>query len=111
MNERTSARVVPDAADRGLEGRRIIVTGATRGIGRTVATDLARRGARVLGVGRDVERGGTLAVELAGGSGTVDFVVADLADLAGYLEQMAAALEHPVLDYETGQEVESRQAG
>ncbi|AFV77435.1 SDR family oxidoreductase [Thermus oshimai] len=40
----------------GLEGQPVLVVGATRGIGRAVAEELARRGARVGLTGRDPER-------------------------------------------------------
>jgi 3-oxoacyl-[acyl-carrier protein] reductase len=59
-----------------LEGQRILVTGATRGIGRTIATDLARRGARVIGVGRGVPKHQESSP--AGGPGSLDFLAADL---------------------------------
>lgn len=41
--------------DLGIEGRAAIVTGASRGIGRAVATALVREGAHVLLCGRDTE--------------------------------------------------------
>ena len=44
--------------DLGLSGKRCVVTGASRGIGRAVAELLAAEGARLLLVGRD---GGALA--------------------------------------------------
>ena len=39
----------------GLAGKRIVLTGATRGIGRACALRLARGGAAVLGVARDAK--------------------------------------------------------
>ncbi|MHB8329161.1 MAG: SDR family NAD(P)-dependent oxidoreductase, partial [Acidimicrobiales bacterium] len=60
----------------GLEGRVAVVTGATRGIGRRVAIDLAAEGCRLVLCARDVERldavvdelheAGTDAVAIAG---------------------------------------------
>jgi NAD(P)-dependent dehydrogenase (short-subunit alcohol dehydrogenase family) len=78
-----------------LVGRRIIVTGATRGIGRTVAIHLAARGAHVVGVGRDAEGGRTLAETAVDGPGSLGFVSADLSDVrdaAGVVERSLETL-------------------
>lgn len=40
-----------------IEGKLVLITGATGGIGRAIAVDLARRGAHVLAVARDAARG------------------------------------------------------
>ena len=58
----------------------VILTGATRGIGRAAAIELARRGAHVVVVGRDAERVRATAEEArAAGAGVeVDEHVADL---------------------------------
>lgn len=67
-----------------MRGRRVLVTGATDGIGRHTALGLARLGADVLVVGRDRTRGeravSALRDELAGGGGTVELLTADLSD-------------------------------
>jgi NAD(P)-dependent dehydrogenase (short-subunit alcohol dehydrogenase family) len=59
----------------------VVLTGATRGIGRAAAIELARRGAEVALVGRDRERVKSVAEEAAasGGGGLVHGHVADLA--------------------------------
>jgi retinol dehydrogenase 12 len=59
----------------------VVITGATRGIGRAAAIELARRGADVALVGRDPERVKSVAVQAAaaGVSGRVHGHVADLA--------------------------------
>ncbi|MBI2942234.1 MAG: SDR family oxidoreductase [Chloroflexi bacterium] len=80
MNDLFTGR--PDPM-RPLAGRRALVTGASRGIGRAIAVELARRGARVAGVGRTMA---TLARAMKGlvdarGDAAVP-VVADLADPA-----------------------------
>jgi NAD(P)-dependent dehydrogenase (short-subunit alcohol dehydrogenase family) len=61
-----------------MQGRTVLVTGATDGLGRAVAGDLVARGARVLVHGRDPER--TAGVADAIGAGGA--YVADLASLA-----------------------------
>ncbi len=61
-----------------------LVTGATDGLGRSVATELARRGARVLVHGRDPERGGAAVDTIRSETGNerVELVLADFASLA-----------------------------
>ena len=58
--------------DLGLEGRAAIVTGASRGIGRSVALALVAEGCRVLLVGRDREA--LAAVRAEAGEGTTPLV-------------------------------------
>ena len=70
----------PDA----LRGRTALLTGPTSGLGRVVARELARLGARVVLVGRSEERLRQVRAELMAGSGEDRFpiVVADMASLA-----------------------------
>lgn len=72
---------------------RAVVTGAAVGIGRAVATLLARRGAKVIAIDRDHEVS-TLPVEAAkDGGGSVEAVTADLGakrDIDGLVARMRA---------------------
>jgi NAD(P)-dependent dehydrogenase (short-subunit alcohol dehydrogenase family) len=63
-----------------MEDQTIVITGATAGIGLAAAQELARRGARILGVSRNPEKCARTAAELrrATGNPAIDFLPADL---------------------------------
>ena len=63
-----------------LEGSTALVTGATSGIGRAVALQLGRLGAKVVVHGRSAERGVKVVQEIQNDGGKAQFVAADLAD-------------------------------
>ncbi len=68
-----------------LNGKVVLVTGITGGLGREVATELSRHGATVLGSGRDLGRTTEAARAIAAqaAAGVVVPVGLDLADLSG----------------------------
>jgi NAD(P)-dependent dehydrogenase (short-subunit alcohol dehydrogenase family) len=75
-----------------MDGKTVLVTGSTDGVGRYVAARLASAGAKVLIHGRDAERGKALADEIKReGCGDVVFYPADLSSLAG-ARQLAEAV-------------------
>jgi len=84
-----------------LEGKTVLLTGATDGLGRALATDLAGRGATLLLHGRDEERGAATLTEVADESGSdrLSWYRADLASLAEVRELAeAVGRDHDRLD-------------
>jgi 3-oxoacyl-[acyl-carrier protein] reductase len=73
-----------------LEGRSVVVTGASKGIGKGIAAGFARAGARVLVVGRDGDAAAAAADELGRGASAF---AADVADPEACAAMAAAAIE------------------
>jgi 3-oxoacyl-[acyl-carrier protein] reductase len=68
--------------DLGLENRHALVTGASRGLGRAIASTLAAEGARVVAVARNLVRLNDLVASTPPGRGTMLARACDLADAA-----------------------------
>ena len=83
-----------------MDGKTVLVTGSTDGVGRYVAAKLASAGARVLIHGRDAARAKTLVDEIKQeGRGEAIFYSADLSSLADVRQLADAVLaEHRRLD-------------
>jgi len=74
-----------------LDGLKALVTGATSGLGRAIAFQLARDGAEVTVHGRDAGRGVQTVEEIQLQGGRAHFVAADLADaasIAGFAKEV-----------------------
>src|SRR5262249_19312901 len=77
-----------------LEGRTILVTGSTDGVGRVVAQKLAESGAHIVVHGRNQDRGERLVDSIqAGGRGAATFYRADFAVLAE-VRRLADEIRH-----------------
>lgn len=77
--------------DLGIDGRRALVTGASRGLGRAIALSLASEGAKVVGIARNRERLDELAASTPPGRGSISVRVCDLSDAAA-IESLADVL-------------------
>jgi 3-oxoacyl-[acyl-carrier protein] reductase len=77
----------------GLEKRRALVSGASRGLGRAIALALAAEGAEVIAVARSIERLNELQGLDQLGQGKITGQVCDLAD-ASAIDGLAAMMEH-----------------
>ena len=76
-----------------VAGRSVVVTGATRGIGKGIARVFARAGANVLITGRDRNAAQATVDELSGlGAGSVAFVLGDVSDAAACARMAADAV-------------------
>jgi 3-oxoacyl-[acyl-carrier protein] reductase len=79
--------------DLGLEGRRALVTGGSRGIGRAVALRLASAGAGVaIGYRRDTDAALAVVAEIRGAGGRAEAIAADVADPRGAVSLVEAAV-------------------
>ncbi|MEJ1158507.1 SDR family NAD(P)-dependent oxidoreductase [Prosthecomicrobium sp. N25] len=78
-------------AEPSLSGRIVVVTGASRGIGRVFAREVARAGAHVVAVARTVGGLEELDDEIRGFGGAATLVPLDLKDLDG-IDRLGAAL-------------------
>jgi len=80
-----------------LEGRTVVVTGATSGLGRAAASQLADLGARVILVGRDSEKAETIRREIVAttGNDNVAVALADLSLLADVRKLVKQLLKEP----------------
>lgn len=80
-----------------LAGRTTLVTGATAGIGRAVAVQLADHGADVVVHGRDPRRGAEVVAEIAQRGGQARFLAADLTNADEVVRLAADAGEVDIL--------------
>lgn len=76
-------------------GMRVLLTGATGGIGREAALALAAQGADLLLTGRNASRLEALRTAIAEGGGRARYVAADLVTAEGRRRVIAAANAHP----------------
>src|SRR5438105_5347831 len=86
---------------KGVHGKRVLITGATAGIGLASAEELARRGAEVAIVARSSAKGADAAARIraAGGGADVAVLEADFSSLAS-VRALAADVQqrYPRLD-------------
>jgi 3-oxoacyl-[acyl-carrier protein] reductase len=81
--------------DLGLKGKNVLITGASRGIGRQIALRLAAEGASLAICGRTAETLERAKAELSGSGVPVHTVIADVAapgEVERFVEESAAAL-------------------
>ena len=79
--------------DSGLEGRRALVSGASRGIGRAIALDLAAAGCDVVGAARSQDALAELGGEVEARGGSFLPLALDLADVEAIPAAVARAWE------------------
>src|SRR5215208_3101918 len=79
---------------RKLSGLRVLVTGASQGIGRALVVEAAKRGCRVLAAARSQSLLDELAAEVRTTGGTIETVAADVTDPASRVAMVNAATRH-----------------
>ncbi len=73
-----------------LDGKTALITGASKGIGREIALQMARQGARVIVAARSLDKLEELAAEISEASGDARALRLDLAQPAEIKEQLEA---------------------
>ena len=76
-----------------IAGRAVVVTGATRGIGKGIARVFADNGARVLIIGRDKDAAASAVADLTAGGAEVSYLLADISVREGCQLVAATAVE------------------
>ena len=102
MSAEPDNQETPAATWPGVNGKRILFTGATNGIGLAGAQELSRRGARLAIVARDRARAADAAALIAKASPSgesPDILIADLSSMSQVRELAQQALErYPTID-------------
>lgn len=78
-----------------LEGKNIIVTGASTGIGKAIALEMAKAGARVFLVGRNEEALQNVNAMIMREGGKAEFIITDLSNIAD-IEKLVNTVENKV---------------
>ncbi len=76
-----------------MNGKTVVFTGASRGMGRFAAIELARRGATILVVGRNEARGASAVEAIRAGGGSAEYLCADMGEAAEVCTLAQAVLE------------------
>jgi len=79
---------------RKIAGSRILITGASQGIGRALTVLAVQRGARVLAVARSAELLDELVQEVRGKGGSLEVLVSDITSADDRQKMVAAATQH-----------------
>jgi NAD(P)-dependent dehydrogenase (short-subunit alcohol dehydrogenase family) len=79
---------------RSIAGSRMLITGASQGIGRALAVQAARQGAKVLAAARHADYLQQLAEEVRGQGGTLEYLIADVTSPADRVKMVEAARQH-----------------
>ena len=84
-----------------MTGKNVLITGATAGIGRAAAEELARQGAHILGVSRNPDKCNKTADEIRAATGNphIQFMSANLSSMTHVAQTARAASAHfPKID-------------